>query len=74
MGTGGGIRNVAALLESGPDDPVVILNGDILSGHDLGGAGRGRTRPAGADVTLHLTEVEDARRVRLRAVPTTTAG
>ena len=23
------------LLESGPDDPVVILNGDVLSGHDL---------------------------------------
>ncbi len=35
MGTGGGIRNVAGLLDSGPDDPVVILNGDVLSGHDL---------------------------------------
>src|SRR6201997_2554184 len=36
LGTGGGIRNAAGLLHSGPDDPVVILNGDILSGHDLG--------------------------------------
>jgi mannose-1-phosphate guanylyltransferase len=60
MGTGGGIRNVAGLLESGPDDPVVILNGDVLSGHDLGRQ-LDVHRSAGADVTLHLTEVEDPR-------------
>ena len=36
LGTGGAIRNAAAALRSAPDDPVVILNGDILSGHDLG--------------------------------------
>jgi mannose-1-phosphate guanylyltransferase len=60
MGTGGGIRNVASLLESGPDDPVVILNGDVLSGHDLGRQ-LDVHRAAGADVTLHLTEVEDPR-------------
>ena len=60
MGTGGGIRNVAGLLESGPDDPVVILNGDVLSGHDL--AKQVDVHVAsGADVTLHLTEVEDPR-------------
>ena len=35
LGTGGGIRNAAALLRGGPDDPIVVLNGDILSGHDL---------------------------------------
>ena len=35
LGTGGGMRNVAGLLSSGPDDPVVILNGDVLSGHDI---------------------------------------
>src|SRR4051794_16097234 len=35
LGTGGAIRNVAHLLRSGPDDPVVILNADILSGHDV---------------------------------------
>ena len=35
LGTGGGIRNVARRLESGPDDPVLIVNGDVLSGHDI---------------------------------------
>ena len=60
LGTGGGIRNVADLLESGPDDPVVILNGDVLSGHDL--APRSTPHVAtGADATLHLTEVDDPR-------------
>jgi len=60
MGTGGGIRNVAGLLEGGPDDPVVILNGDILSGHDLEKQ-IAVHQDSGAEVTLHLTEVEDAR-------------
>jgi mannose-1-phosphate guanylyltransferase len=60
MGTGGGIRNVADLLDSGPDDPVVILNGDVLSGHDLA-AQIAAHQAAGADATLHLTEVEDPR-------------
>ena len=60
MGTGGGIRNVADLLESGPDDPVVILNGDVLSGHDLGRQVDLHVS-SGADATLHLTEVEDPR-------------
>src|SRR6195952_4267789 len=35
MGTGGGIRNVADRLRGGPDDPVLIFNGDVLSGVDL---------------------------------------
>jgi mannose-1-phosphate guanylyltransferase len=60
MGTGGGIRNVAPLLESGPDDPVVILNGDVLSGHDLA-AQVAAHRSSGAEVTLHLCEVSDPR-------------
>ncbi len=60
LGTGGGIRNVAHLLRSGPDDPVVILNGDILSGHDLATQVKNHV-DRGADVTLHLTEVEDPR-------------
>jgi mannose-1-phosphate guanylyltransferase len=71
MGTGGGIRNVADLLESGPDDPVVILNGDVLSGHELG-AQVDRHLAAGADVTLHLTEVEDPR--AFGCVPTDDGG
>jgi mannose-1-phosphate guanylyltransferase len=71
LGTGGGIRNAARLLRGGPDDPIVVLNGDILSGHDL---------PAQVDlhrkqevaVTLHLVPVADPS--RYGCVPTDTAG
>ena len=71
MGTGGGIRNVLDRLESGPDDPVVILNGDILSGHDLA-AQVAAHRASGAEVTLHLSEVEDPR--AFGCVPTDESG
>src|SRR3546814_7466907 len=37
LGTGGAIRNVAAALTEDPDGAVIILNGDVLSGHDLPG-------------------------------------
>lgn len=60
LGTGGGIRNVADHLESAPDDPVLILNGDILTGHDLGAQVR-LHRECGAVATLHLVRVADAR-------------
>ncbi len=60
LGTGGAIRNVLPYLQSGPDDPVVILNGDIMSGHDIAGQlAFHRTRSA--DVTLHLVRVADPR-------------
>ena len=66
MGTGGGIRNVAGLLESGPDDPVVILNGDVLSGHDLAAAGRpARLLRRGRDAAPHRGR--GPARLRLRA-------
>ena len=58
LGTGGAIRNAADLL--GRDESIVIFNGDVLSSHNL----RGQIQfheENGADVTLHLTEVEDAR-------------
>lgn len=58
LGTGGGIRNAAAALRGGPDDLVVILNGDVLSGHDLP-AQLELHRKAEAAVTLHLVEVPD---------------
>ncbi|HLH83090.1 MAG TPA: NDP-sugar synthase [Trebonia sp.] len=58
LGTGGGIRNAAGLLRGGPDDPVVVLNGDILSGHDLT-AQVDLHRKREAAVTLHLVEVDD---------------
>ncbi len=67
LGTGGGIRNAAASLRSGPDDPVVVLNGDILSGHDIG-AQLDLHRKADAAVTLHLVEVPDP--ARFGCVPT----
>lgn len=60
LGTGGAIRNVAAHLESGPDDPVVVYNGDVLGGHDLG-AQLASHREHDADVTLHLVTVPDPR-------------
>ncbi len=58
LGTGGAIANAAKLLEH--DGPVVIFNGDVLSSHDLK-AQIALHRSQGADVTLHLTEVADAR-------------
>jgi mannose-1-phosphate guanylyltransferase len=60
LGTGGGIRNVADLLQSRADDPVLVLNGDILSGHDLL-AQVAAHRASGAVATLHLVRVPDPR-------------
>jgi mannose-1-phosphate guanylyltransferase len=71
LGTGGGIRNVAELLRGGPGDAVMILNGDVLSGHDIAGQLAAHER-AGADVTLHLVRVEDPR--AFGCVPTDDAG
>ena len=67
LGTGGGIRNAASRLRSGPDDPVVVLNGDILSGHDLR-AQLDLHRKSDAAVTLHLVRVPDP--ARFGCVPT----
>ena len=67
LGTGGGIRNAAGSLLSGPEDPVVVLNGDVLSGHDLG-AQIDMHHKADAAVTLHLVEVPDP--ARFGCVPT----
>jgi mannose-1-phosphate guanylyltransferase len=61
LGTGGGIRNAASLLRGGPDDPIVVLNGDILSAHDLP-AQIELHRKRDAAVTLHLVEVDDPSR------------
>jgi mannose-1-phosphate guanylyltransferase len=67
LGTGGAIRNVAHRLESGPEDPVLIFNGDILTGLDIETL-VSTHRTAGADVSLHLTRVVDPRAFGL--VPT----
>ena len=58
LGTGGGIRNAAALLDD--CDQVVIFNGDVLSGHDLAAQIQFHINNK-ADVTLYLTKVADAR-------------
>jgi mannose-1-phosphate guanylyltransferase len=71
LGTGGGIRNVAGRLRGGPDDPVLIFNGDVLSGVDLRALIAHHT-DAGAQVTLHLVEVEDPR--AFGVVPTDESG
>lgn len=60
LGTGGAIRNALDSLEGGPDDPLVVLNGDQLSDHDVV-AQVDRFRAAGADVSLHLVVVADPR-------------
>lgn len=64
LGTGGAIRNAAERLTCAADDPVVVLNGDILGGVDLRALVHGHVA-SGADVTLHLTQVDDPRRYGL---------
>jgi mannose-1-phosphate guanylyltransferase len=64
LGTGGAIRNVAAALGDDPDGAVVILNGDVLSGHDLRGQLADFQAPRAGrrvDVSLHLVPVADPR-------------
>ena len=58
LGTGGAIRNAAKELSG--DQQVVIFNGDVLSSHNLKGQIDLHIN-SDADVTLHLTPVEDAR-------------
>lgn len=71
LGTGGAIRNVADALQSGPDEPVVVLNGDILSGHSIEKQVAEHVAK-NADVSLHLIDVEDPRAFGL--VPTDADG
>ena len=56
-GTGGAIRNVAERLRA---DTVMVFNGDVVSGLDLG-ALLATHRDNDADVTLHLVKVADPR-------------
>ncbi len=71
LGTGGAIRNVAHRLRSDPDEPVLIFNGDILTGLDIEALVDTHSA-SGADVSLHLTRVEDPRAFGL--VPTDATG
>ena len=69
LGTGGAIRNAAKLLDI--NESIVILNGDVLSSHDLSEQIR-QHEAHDADVTLHLTQVDDAR--AFGCVPTDSDG
>nr|WP_203675049.1 MULTISPECIES: NDP-sugar synthase [unclassified Streptomyces] len=71
LGTGGAIRNVASRLRSAPGEPVLIFNGDILTGLDIRALVENH-RTTGADVSLHLTKVADPRAFGL--VPTDPSG
>ncbi|GHK05848.1 sugar phosphate nucleotidyltransferase [Streptomyces sp. NPDC003753] len=71
LGTGGAIRNVASRLQSGPEEPVLIFNGDILTGLDIRALVHTH-QSTGADVSLHLTKVTDPRAYGL--VPTDETG
>lgn len=71
LGTGGAIRHALPHLDSGPDEPVLVFNGDVLSGVDIDGLVR-HHRDTGSDVTLYLTPVEDPRAYGL--VPTDQSG
>lgn len=69
LGTGGAIANAAQVLDT--QESIVILNGDVLSSHDLTEQIR-QHEAHDADVTLHLTQVEDAR--AFGCVPTDVQG
>jgi mannose-1-phosphate guanylyltransferase len=71
LGTGGAIRNAAGALDSDADSPVIVLNGDVLSGHDLA-AQVDRQTKADVPSTLHLVEVSDP--ARFGCVPTDRSG
>lgn len=60
LGTGGAIRNALDELTGDADDPVVVLNGDQLTDHDLSGQVE-HFRQQGADVSLHVVMVADPR-------------
>ncbi|GAA3548038.1 hypothetical protein AFL01nite_26680 [Aeromicrobium flavum] len=59
LGTGGALA-LAARSGVGRSDTVVVVNGDLLSRHDLVAHVDAFER-SGADLSLHVREVEDAR-------------
>ncbi len=71
LGTGGGIRNASQFLTCGPDDPVVVFNGDVLTGVDIKNV-IDIWREKKADVALYLTKVKNPKAYGL--VPTDNDG
>jgi len=75
LGTAGAIRNAADRLTGRPEGAVVVLNGDVLSGHDLRAQLADFETPREGrpvDISLHLVEVPDAR--AFGSVPTDAHG
>ena len=56
LGTGGALKNAQALLD--PEEPFLVLNGDVLNTLDIG-AFLKHHRRRDADVTIALTRVKD---------------
>ncbi len=72
LGTGGAIRNAAAMVSfANSTEEFVIFNGDVLSKHNIA-AQLALHKERGADATLHLIEVADAR--AFGCVPTDATG
>ncbi|MFM1826337.1 MAG: hypothetical protein RLZZ37_972 [Actinomycetota bacterium] len=71
LGTGGGIRNASQFLTCGPEDPVVIFNGDVLTGVDIENVLK-IWKEKEADVALYLTRVKNPKAYGL--VPTDKEG
>jgi mannose-1-phosphate guanylyltransferase len=71
LGTGGAIRFAADHLTGTPGDPVLVFNGDVITGLDIAGLVDTHRRTNSA-VTLYLTQVEDPRAYGL--VPVDDAG
>jgi mannose-1-phosphate guanylyltransferase len=72
LGTGGAIRNAAGMVGfADTSEDFVIFNGDVLSKHDIA-AQLSFHKERGADATLHLIEVADAR--AFGCVPTDKTG
>ena len=71
LGTGGAIRFAASHLHSGPEEPVLVFNGDVLSGVNIQALVAHHERSQ-SDVTLYLTPVVDPRAYGL--VPTDRQG
>lgn len=59
LGTGGAIVTAAHLLDLDPDDALLVVNGDLLTGHDLRAQASLLDGPA--EVVLHVRPVADPR-------------
>lgn len=59
LGTGGAIVTAAHLLEPAPEEAILVVNGDLLTAHDV--EAQAALLDHGADVALHVRPVDDPR-------------